>query len=143
MLTVTSTAHAYDLTGVVVSVPDGDTISIQTADRTRHRIRLDGIDAPERTQSYSQVSRKSLLALVEGKVVTVTSGKTDRFDRMVGIVRTQQHSDVGLEKVKAGLAWHFKRYEGEQDNHGEEAQVRPCRWHGPDHSRLREFCPRL
>ena len=111
---VCNNSSAADLTGRVVSIPDGDTITIQTSDRTRHRIRLDGIDAPERTQPYSQISRKNLAAMVEGQQVTVTSSKIDRFGRMVGIVRTEQHADVGLEQIRAGLAWHFKRYEQEQ-----------------------------
>jgi len=107
-------APAADLAGRVVSVADGDTITVQTPDRVRHRIRLDGIDAPERIQPYSQISRKNLVAMVDGQQVRVTSSKTDRFGRMVGIVRTEQYRDVGLEQIKAGLAWHFKRYEHEQ-----------------------------
>ncbi len=102
------------LTGRVVRVADGDTITVSTSDRVHHRIRLDGIDAPERTQPYSQISRKNLAAMVDGQQVTVTSSKTDRFGRMVGVVRTAQRSDVGLEQIKAGLAWHFRRYEQEQ-----------------------------
>src|SRR5687768_12823886 len=97
-------SSAADLSGRVVSVPDGDTITIQTGDRAHYRVRLDGIDAPERTQPYSQLSRKNLLARVEGQHVTVTSSKTDRFGRLVGIVSTDQHPDVGLEQIRAGLA---------------------------------------
>lgn len=52
--------------------------------------------------------------MVDRQQVTVTSSKTDRFGRMVGIVSTDQYIDVGLEQIKAGLAWHFKRYEQEQ-----------------------------
>lgn len=115
LLLLASTAPlSAELLGKVVAVADGDTLTIVTPDRTRHRIRLSGIDAPERTQPYSQISRKNLASMADGRQVTVTSSKTDRFGRMVGIVRTEQHPDVGLEQIKAGLAWHFKRYEREQ-----------------------------
>ena len=114
LILCTSPSVATDLVGRATSVADGDTITVTTPDRARHRIRLDGIDAPERTQPYSQISRKNLLAMVDGQQVTVTSSKTDRFGRVVGIVRTERLHDVGLEQIKAGLAWHFKRYESEQ-----------------------------
>ena len=114
MLSVAAWASAQNLQGRVVRVPDGDTIAVQTSDGQKHQIRIDGIDAPERTQAYSQISRKNLVEMVDGQQVTVASSKTDRFGRMVGIVRTEQHRDVGLEQIKAGLAWHFKRYENEQ-----------------------------
>lgn len=106
--------HAGDLAGHVVAVPDGDTVTVRTSDGRRHRVRLDGIDAPERTQPYSQISRRNLVALIGDGPVTVESSKVDRHGRAVGIVRNAAGQDVGLAQVKAGVAWHFARYELEQ-----------------------------
>ncbi len=97
--------------GYVVSVADGDTITVRAdINKETFRVRLDGIDAPERTQPYSQVSRRNLEALVKGKAVTVATTKVDRYGRLVATVSTPEAPDVGLEQIKAGLAWHFKRY---------------------------------
>lgn len=101
------------LTGRVVSVADGDTFTVLDSTRTQHRIRLQGIDAPERRQPYSNVSRQHLAELVAGKTVTVNRAKRDRYGRIVGTVLVDGR-DVGLEQVRAGLAWHYKYYQMEQ-----------------------------
>jgi endonuclease YncB( thermonuclease family) len=87
---------------------------VQTLDRRRVTIRLQGIDAPERTMAYSQISRRHLHELVMGKVVTFDPEKLDRHGRTVAVVRLQDGTDVCLKQIEAGLAWHFKRYELEQ-----------------------------
>jgi len=66
LLLVTST-HADTLTGQVVAVADGDTITVLDANRHQERIRFQGIDAPERAQAFGQVSKKHLAGLVFGK----------------------------------------------------------------------------
>lgn len=106
-------ADAVTLLGEVVAVADGDTLTLLTADKTQHRIRLDGIDAPERTQPYSQVAKQSLADMVYRQRVTGECPKTDRFGRYVCKVIVDGR-DVGLAQIQRGLAWHFKRYESEQ-----------------------------
>jgi len=101
------------ISGKVIRIADGDTLTILDASNTQHRIRLSGIDAPERTQDFYQVSRDNLSNLVFGKDVVVEYYKTDRWGRLVGKV-ILDGKDECLEQVKAGLAWHFKRYEKEQ-----------------------------
>lgn len=76
-------AFALTLTGEVVGVADGDTLTLLTADKVRHRIRLEGIDAPERRQPYSQVSRQSLADMVHRRQVTAECAKRDRYGRQV------------------------------------------------------------
>ena len=80
----------------------------------RVRIRLQGIDAPERTMPFSQVSRRNLKELVDNKKVYFDPQKLDRHGRTVAVVYLQDGTDVCLEQLRAGLAWHFKRYEYEQ-----------------------------
>ncbi len=106
-------ASADTLTGKVVKITDGDTLYVLDANYQQHKVRLAGIDAPERKQAYGLASRKHLLSVVAGKQVTVEYQKRDRYGRIVGKVLLDG-IDVYLEQVKAGFAWHYKKYQHEQ-----------------------------
>lgn len=101
------------LTGKIVRVADGDTITVLDASNQQHKIRLSGIDAPELKQAYGQTSRKHLSALVAGKTTLVEWHKHDKYRRIVGKVLLDGQ-DVCLEQIKAGMAWHYKKYQQEQ-----------------------------
>ncbi len=105
-------AFADSLTGKVVKVTDGDSITVLDNTNTQHRIRLQGIDAPERKQAFGNASRKHLASLVAGKEVTVKWDKRDRYRRIVGFVLVDGH-DVNLVQVKAGMAWFYRYYQRE------------------------------
>ncbi len=104
-------ASADTLTGKVVKVADGDTITVLD-NNTQHKIRLQGIDAPERKQPFGNASRKHLARLVAGKTVTVNWDKRDRYSRIVGFVLVDGQ-DVNLVQVKAGMAWFYRYYQRE------------------------------
>lgn len=106
-------AGAEILSGKVVAVADGDTVTVRDARMQTHKIRLAGIDAPERSQPYGQVSRRSLSDQVLGQEVRIDADKTDRYARRVGKIELQGR-DVNLEQLRRGLAWHYKKYEQEQ-----------------------------
>ncbi len=106
-------AFAASLTGKVVKITDGDTLYVLDANYQEHKIRLAGIDAPERKQAYGLASRKHLASIVAGKQVTIEYQKRDRYGRIVGKVLIDGR-DACLEQVKAGLAWHYKKYQHEQ-----------------------------
>lgn len=106
-------AHADVLLGHVVAVSDGDTITVLDETKQRHVIRLMGIDAPEKAQAFGQSSKESLSELVFNKEVSITWFKKDRYGRTIGQVRLDD-TDVCLEQIKRGLAWHYKQYEREQ-----------------------------
>ena len=78
-------AQAEILTGQVVKITDGDTLTVLDASRQQHRIRLTGIDAPEKRQAFGTVSRQHLAGLVFGHVVTVEWHKRDRYQRILGL----------------------------------------------------------
>ena len=99
--------------GKVVRVADGDTITVLDKDNKQHRIRFQGIDAPESKQAFGQVSKENLSKMVFGKQVTVLYSKMDKYRRVVGKVLIDG-KDVNIEQVKAGLAWHYKKYQEEQ-----------------------------
>ena len=101
----------------MVKIADGDTVTIVDDSGKKHRIRLMGIDAPEKNQSYGDVSTQGLVELVSGKTVTIEYEKHDRYKRIVGKVLVDPPGDVfcmaldcvkkidaGLEQIKAGLA---------------------------------------
>lgn len=93
----------------VVAVADGDTLTVQDGAQ-RITIRLAETDAPERTQPYSQVSRRNLIALCKAaKSVEMTPVSTDRFGRTVAHVVCDGVS-ANWKQVEDGLAWCFTRY---------------------------------
>ncbi|MCE9554771.1 MAG: thermonuclease family protein [Planctomycetes bacterium] len=100
---------AAELVGKVVSIADGDTLTVLDFDNVQHKIRLHGIDAPERGQAFSKRSKEALGALVQDKQVTVNVVDRDRYGRDVGTV-TVEGVNVNLKLVENGWAWHFVRY---------------------------------
>ena len=104
---------AATITGRVVSVHDGDTITVLDESRTQHKIRLSGIDAPELGQAYGRASRDNLANQVAGKAVSIEWSKHDKYGRTVGKVLLDG-KDQCLEQVLSGFAWHYKKYEKEQ-----------------------------
>lgn len=101
------------LTGKVVRVADGDTITILTEGKTQVRIRLYGIDCPE-----------------NGQVVTVDVKDIDRYGRTVGMVILQDSTVLNKELLRAGLAWHYKYFDKSEELAGLERLLRvyccPC-----------------
>jgi len=112
-LLLATSLHAAEYTGKVVSVADGDTITVLDSSKTQHKVRLAGIDAPEKAQAFGNRSRLSLALMVYQREVTIKTDKTDRYGREVGKV-LHDGEDVCLAQVKKGLAWHYKAYEREQ-----------------------------
>lgn len=106
-------AQADTLYGRVVGIADGDTLTILDANREQHRIRLAGIDAPERKQPFGQASKQSLSDLAYDRDVDVEWRKTDRYGRIIGKVLVSGQ-DANLIQIKKGMAWHYKKYESEQ-----------------------------
>jgi endonuclease YncB( thermonuclease family) len=105
--------HAETLTGKVVSVADGDTITVLDASNTQHKIRLSGIDAPEKRQAFGTVSKQYLANMVFNKSVIVSWQKNDRYGRIIGKVLVDD-IDVNLEQIKAGMAWFYRQYQKQQ-----------------------------
>lgn len=106
-------AHAATIgstiSGRVVAVHDGDTITLLSR-TTQHRIRLADIDAPERPgQPFSEASRKALAAMIANRDVTVQIMDIDSYKRPVGRVYLGP-VNVNRELVRAGLAWCNTRY---------------------------------
>ncbi|TAH13907.1 MAG: thermonuclease family protein [Curvibacter sp.] len=106
-------AQAETITGKVVGVTDGDTVTVLDDAKRQHKIRLSGIDAPEKNQAFGQRSKESLSDLVFAKTVDVETDKVDRYGRRVGKIWVNG-IDANLEQITRGMAWHYKQYAREQ-----------------------------
>ena len=111
------------LVGHVVGVTDGDTITVLDASKVQHKIRVAGIDAPEKMQAFGQVSKENLSRLVFDKEVDIEWTKLDRYQRIVGKVMVESPNcsgacprtfDAGLSQVSVGLAWWYRSFAKEQ-----------------------------
>jgi endonuclease YncB( thermonuclease family) len=97
----------------VTAVVDGDTVRVRDTQGLTHRLRLAGIDAPEKAQPYSRQATQHLHRLLQNQNVVVEPEKTDRYGRTIAKVKLGQ-VDAGVAQLQAGLAWHYKAYEAEQ-----------------------------
>jgi len=102
---------AQDFIAKCVGVTDGDTITV-LVDTDQMKIRLEGIDAPERGQDFSSRAKQLTSGLVFGKQVHILPKEKDRYGRLVARVQVDG-TDVSTESVKAGLAWRYKLYSSE------------------------------
>ena len=102
-------AHAEKLTGKVVGVADGDTLTILSAGNQQTRIRLAQIDAPEKRQPFGQKSKESLSDQVYGQMVDVDIRTIDRYGRSVGTVY-RDGEDINLIQIQRGMAWVYRQY---------------------------------
>ena len=113
-----SPSAANVLEGTVVKIADGDTITVLDSDKVQHRVRVAGIDAPEKGQPFGNASTKRLRELVARKEVRVEFHKHDRYGRIVGKVMVTPPDcpscgktlDVGLAQFTTGMAWWYRQY---------------------------------
>jgi len=118
---LTSPANA-DINGKVVAVTDGDTVKILDDNKVQHKVRLAGIDAPEKAQPFGNASRKHLATMVAGKDVRVETTKNDRYGRVLGKVWVQPRDCPGCGKtlnanhaqILSGMAWWYQDYAKDQ-----------------------------
>ncbi len=121
-LSLSLAAAANQLECRVVGISDGDTLTCLSADKTQERIRLRGIDAPERKQPFGARSKQSLSDLTFGKTATVHWNNRDQWGRIIGTVWVEPADcvgcgptlDAGRAQIASGMAWWFKRYAKQQ-----------------------------
>jgi endonuclease YncB( thermonuclease family) len=102
-------ASAEEIKGKVVSIADADTITVLDASNTQHKIRFDGIDAPEKGQDYGTKATEALKLAIGGNPVRVITTGKDKYGREIGTVYV---GDKNLNSwlVKNGWAWHYTKY---------------------------------
>jgi micrococcal nuclease len=94
---------------MAVSITDGDTF-VARGDGVTFKVRLQGIDAPERGQDFSKRSKERLGQLCSNAPLRVRILNKDGFGRWVSEVYDKSGRHVNAEMVASGLAWHFKKY---------------------------------
>ena len=110
VLTFLAALHADVLTGKVVRVSDGDTITVLDQASEQFKIRLYGIDAPESKQAFGDVSKKHLGTLLKDGEVRVEWKTKDKYGRILGIVFAGR-TNVNIKMLQDGMAWHYKRFD--------------------------------
>jgi micrococcal nuclease len=98
------------ISGKVVGIADGDTFTLLTEDKSQKKIRLYGIDCPEKRQPFGSVAKQKLSELIFGKQVQVEFRTYDRWRRIVGIVFCNDQN-INEAMISTGMAWHFTRYD--------------------------------
>ena len=110
LLFLSSFSLAGTVKGKVVSVTDGDTITLWTG-KLNIKVRLQGIDAPEMGQDFGKASKKILSDKIFNKeVIVYTQEKPDRYGRYVGSIEYEERS-ISYEMIKEGYAWHYSKYD--------------------------------
>ncbi len=153
-LSIGGVSDDAEIRGRVVKVADGDTLTILEHDSgrartpaapspsaTQHKIRLNGIDAPEKSQAFGKVSKKHLSSLVFGKDVRVKYKSRDKYGRILGTVYVDG-LDINLEMLRAGLAWHYKRFDSTPAYAAAESEARQNRrglWSDPNPTPPEQF----
>lgn len=115
-------AQADEISGKVIHVADGDTLTILAPDKQQYRTRIAGIDAPEKTQPFGNRSKQNLERLAKGREALADCPKVDRYGRRVCKVWVQPADcqkcgktlDIGLAQISSGLAWWYRAYAREQ-----------------------------
>lgn len=129
---------ATELTGRVVGISDGDTLTLLTPDRRQTKVRLAEIDTPERRQPYGSRAREALADLAFRRQVRVVVAETDRYGRSVGKVYAGGR-EVNAEMVRRGAAWVYERYNRDPRLPALQAEARAARrglWALPEAERL-------
>ena len=110
--------RASALEGQVIHVADGDTLTVLDDQHRSHKIRLAGIDAPERSQPFGRRAAEALSALAKNRRVIVSGGKTDRYQRRVGIVRVAPAECAACTpSVDVGLSLRSEEHTSELQSH--------------------------
>lgn len=104
----------------IVHIADGDTLTVLGPDQNTYKIRLQGIDAPEKKQPFGQTCKESLTRLTNQQSAEIEAFKKDRYGRIVATVKVAG-KDLALEQIKAGCGWHYLAYQKEQSARDQKA----------------------
>ena len=108
-LLLASPGLAGEFSGTVVGVLDGDTIEVVHAHQTE-RIRLSGIDCPEKGQAYGQRAKQAMSVQAFGKEVTLRTFGKDRYGRTIADVILPDGDNLNQILVKEGMCWWYRKY---------------------------------
>ncbi len=102
-------AENYQITGKVIKITDGDTVTVMTTDHSKYKIRLSGIDAPERKQPFGKKSKQMLSRFIGKKMITAKCTGKDRYKRHICTIYLNGN-DINAEMVANGGAWVYRKH---------------------------------
>jgi len=117
-------AQNFTKYGNVISIIDGDTFDVLFENNQKIRIRMDGIDAPEKGMPYYKVAKSYLGKLCFRKRVKIVVSKNDIHGRKVAKSYLEDNRELGAEMVKAGLAWRYNKYSSDKNLKSYEANAK-------------------
>jgi endonuclease YncB( thermonuclease family) len=121
--------------GRVIGVSDGDTLTVLRDGNVQVRIRLAGIDCPEKRQDFGQAAKEHASEMAFGQAVEIRPETVDRYGRTVAVVLCPGGQNLNLSLVRAGLAWHYRAYSDDESLAEAEAEARAAGrglWSRPD-----------
>ena len=116
-------AQAETIQGLVVKIADGDTLTLLTSSNEKIKVRLAGIDTPERKQPFGSEAKQALSKLVFQKKALIEVETKDRYGRTVGIVFVDGQN-INYELVRQGMAWVYRKYTNDEILYELEAQAK-------------------
>jgi endonuclease YncB( thermonuclease family) len=126
LLLIAITAQAAILQGKVVHIADGDTLTILTNANQQVKIRLAGIDTPEKAQPFGNMAKQALAALTFQKQALIEVETKYQYGRTVGKVIVNGR-DVNAELVRQGMAWVYRKYTNDQKLYKLEAEAKKAK----------------
>lgn len=111
----------------VVGVTDGDTFTVVNKDNLQLKIRIWGIDAPEKGQDYGNKAKQVLSDYIYGKEIVIDVQSRDSWGRYISYVFTPEGKDISLIMLNEGMAWHFTKYDSTEEYHRAEEEARAKR----------------
>lgn len=114
---------SFTITGKIVSILDGDTIILLDSNNEQIRVRLEGIDCPEKSQPFGQMAKQATSSFIYGKEVRIITSGKDRYGRTIGFIYIDDIC-VNKELLRLGLAWHYKAYNNDPELAKLEEQAR-------------------
>ena len=123
LLLFTLSAQAETLEGKVVKIADGDTLTLLTSSNEQVKVRLAGIDTPERKQPFGNRAKQALSSLAFQKQALVEIETKDRYGRTVGVVFVDG-LNVNHELVKQRIAWVYRKYTSDKRLYALESEAK-------------------
>lgn len=117
---------AQSVSGKIISASDGDTIVLRSSDGVNYRIRLNGVDCPEKSQDFGKRAKDFTWNFCYGKNLTANLLSKDKYDRNIAEVFADGQS-LNRALLAAGLAWHYKKYNNDPELAGLENEARAAK----------------
>ena len=116
----------------VVGISDGDTVTVLNENNEQVKVRLVGIDTPEKRQAFGQKAKDALDAILKGRDVVVLETGKDRYKRSLAFLELlpteeQERVIANAEMIRQGFAWHYKQYNGDLELHQLEQEAREAK----------------